>query len=525
MTNPIAVLNVLLLLAAALAQPLSAQALVVGDRKQLFIDHRFIESSDGITLRMNPPYQTGEPLVVVDQPWEKGANIHVYCSVMKEEGPGGVRIRLWYDLYTGAGRPGQGFRALCYAESEDGIHFRKPVLGLVEKDGSRENNLVMPTDLSVMTVGGGSVARDDNPAAPAGEAIPVLVQALHRPGNAQGGERLLVLAGRAQVAPGGDAPHRTAGRRHATQLVLGSHHRALSRLQPGSPSTHGGVQRVGRHDPLGELRDRPPVPDARDLAPLVDFLPRRQQSRASEKAHQVETVFGPGYTVVGPLSLDFYGTGVFRYAEAQDAYFAMIPIYYHYRHLHPTTADVQLAASRDGRNFLRLGERQSFLRLGHSGSFGSKWVWGMPRPIRMGNEIWIYYVGINWDHADRVDPVPGGRRSAVSRAVLRLDGFVSADAGYRGGWLATPLIRFAGSRLELNLDTSAGGEALVEIQDPQGRPIPGFALEDADPMNGNNVAFPVSWKGGSDVSALAGREVRLHIRLRNSKLYAFQFVR
>ena len=44
-------------------------------------------------------------------------------------------------------------------------------------------------------------------------------------------------------------------------------------------------------------------------------------------------------------------------------------------------------------------------------------------------------------------------------------------------------------------------------------------------MNGNNVAFPVSWKGQSDVSALAGREVRLHIKLRNSKLYAFQFVR
>ena len=163
MTNPIAVLNGLLLLAGPVVQPLAAQALVVGDQKQLFVDHRFIESSEGITLRMNPPYQTGEPLVVVDRPWEAGAKIHVYCSVLKEEGPEGVRIRLWYDLYTGAGRPLQGFRALCYAESNDGIQFKKPVLGLVEKDGSRENNLVMPTDLSVMTVGGGSVGRDDNP--------------------------------------------------------------------------------------------------------------------------------------------------------------------------------------------------------------------------------------------------------------------------------------------------------------------------------------------------------------------------
>ena len=187
MNNPIAVLNGLLLLAGPVVQPLAAQALVVGDQKQLFVDHRFIESSEGITLRMNPPYQTGEPLVVVDQPWEAGAKIHVYCSVMKEEGPDEVRIRLWYDLYTDQGRPGQGFRALCYAESNDGIRFRKPVLGLVEKDGSRENNLVMPTDLSVMTVGGGSVARDDNPGTPAEKRYRSWSKLYTIPGTRKGG--------------------------------------------------------------------------------------------------------------------------------------------------------------------------------------------------------------------------------------------------------------------------------------------------------------------------------------------------
>ena len=524
MTNPTAVLNVLLLLAAPLAQPLAAQALVVGDEKQLFIDHRFIESSDGITLRMNPPYQTGEPLVVADQPWEKGANIHVYCSVMKEEGPGGPRIRLWYDLITGQGRPGQGFRGLCYAESKDGIHFRKPVLGLVEKDGSRENNLVMPTDLSVMTVGGGSVARDDNPATPPEKRYRNWSKLYTLPGTRKGGNAFWYSEDGLRWQLEETLP---TGLRAADTQPSWFWDPAIGRYRGYSRETHPRMVGYNESDDMTHWENFEIVvfPDARDLAPLVDFLPRRRQSRASEKAHQVETVFGPGYTVVGPLPLDFYGTGVFRYAEAQDAYFAMLPIYYHYRHMHPTTADVQLAASRDGRNFRRLGDRQSFLRLGHAGSFGSKWVWGMPRPIRMGNEIWIYYVGINWDHASRVDPEPGGRRSAVSRAVLRLDGFVSADAGYRGGWLATPLIRFSGSRLELNLDTSAGGEALVEIQDPQGRPIPGFALEDADPMNGNNVAFPVSWKGSTDVSTLAGREVRLHITFRNSKLYAFQFVR
>ena len=33
----------------------------------------------------------------------------------------------------------------CYAESKDGIHWKKPELGLVEFNGSKANNIVMAT--------------------------------------------------------------------------------------------------------------------------------------------------------------------------------------------------------------------------------------------------------------------------------------------------------------------------------------------------------------------------------------------
>jgi hypothetical protein len=36
--------------------------------------------------------------------------------------------------------------------------------------------------------------------------------------------------------------------------------------------------------------------------------------------------------------------------------------------------------------------------------------------------------------------------------------------------------------------------------------------------------MPVSWKGNTDVAPLAGKPVRLHIRMRAARLYAFQFV-
>jgi hypothetical protein len=122
-----------------------------------------------------------------------------------------------------------------------------------------------------------------------------------------------------------------------------------------------------------------------------------------------------------------------------------------------------------------------------------------------------------------VDPKAKELDSAISRAILRLDGFVSVDAAYSGGWLTTPPLTFEGSRLELNLDTSAGGIAQVELQDVAGKPVSGFSLAEADILNGNSVGMPVSWKGSTDLSSLAGKVVRLHFKLRDSRLYAFQF--
>ena len=161
---------------------------------------------------------------------------------------------------------------------------------------------------------------------------------------------------------------------------------------------------------------------------------------------------------------------------------------------------------------------------GPDGSFDSRYVWAMPNPIRMGDELWIYYVGSNRDHHSHIDPAtPGGKNlSGISRAVLRLDGFVSADAGYKGGQLTTPPIRFSGQRLELNVATSAAGSVEVELLDEQGLPIAGYTRDDAKVSYGNSVRMPVGWKLTDDVSILAGSPVRLRFYLRDCKLYAFQ---
>ena len=113
---------------------------------------------------------------------------------------------------------------------------------------------------------------------------------------------------------------------------------------------------------------------------------------------------------------------------------------------------------------------------------------------------------------------------AISRAVLRLDGFISADAAYTGGELVTNPLVFDGSKLQVNVDTSAGGLAKVEIQDENGSPISGFHAVDADDINGNFIRVLASWNGSEDVSSLAGKAIRLRFVMRDAKLYSFQFV-
>ncbi len=189
----------------------------------------------------------------------------------------------------------------------------------------------------------------------------------------------------------------------------------------------------------------------------------------------------------------------------------------------PSRFDVRLSVSRDGVHFRRCGGRRPFMSPGLEGSFSSRMIWSMPTPVRMGDELWIYYSGLNKDHDGLVDPAAGGYLSEIGRAVMRLDGFVSADAEYGGGEIVTPIIRFSGERLELNVDTGGGGSVLVELQDAYGRPISGFTESDASFLCGNSVRMPVSWGEQQNVSSLSGRPIKIRFVMRDCKLYAFRF--
>lgn len=473
----------------------------VSSRKQVFADPRLLGESDGVTLTMNTPYQFTEPVLVADAPWEQAAGATVWNKgTVRREGD---TIRLWYHLLRlkpgslEAARPEADGEYVAYAESRDGIHFTKPQLGLHGFGGTPENNLV------ILDCRGCSVWLD--PKAPPERRYRTQTKGegglLHFHHSADG-----IRWEKTQALELGDCDTQSIVFWDSTieRYVLYTR----TWVRHGNKSLNYRFHRRLESDDLEHWNNETPVmkADAEDLGkyPLAP---------------------------TGQPPVDYYGACVLRYPEEQGVYLMLAQAFWHWfgrdpiPHPGPNAMDVRMSVSVDGKHFERLGNRRPFLRTGPEGSTFSRMVWAFPRPIRVGDELWFYYFGSNMDHAGQIDPASKGRlRTGIGRAVLRLDGFVSADAGYNGGVLTTPAMRFTGNALELNVDTSAGGVVYVEVLDESGTPVEGLTRGDALPTCGNSVRMPVQWRGEAALSALQCTPVRLRFHMTDCKLYAFQFV-
>jgi hypothetical protein len=188
--------------------------------------------------------------------------------------------------------------------------------------------------------------------------------------------------------------------------------------------------------------------------------------------------------------------------------------------------EIQLATSRDGIHWQR-PSREPYFPTGLADEWDRWYAVMAPGIVRRGNYLYQYYNSSGQLH-DSVTLRPEYDKSpdelgGIGIVRQRLDGFISADADYKGGYLVTPPITFSGNTLRLNIDTGSMGTAFVELQDEQGQPIPGYTMADCEEIGGNFIDQKVYWKANSDVSQLAGKPIRLKINLKRGKLYAFQF--
>jgi hypothetical protein len=110
----------------------------------------------------------------------------------------------------------------------------------------------------------------------------------------------------------------------------------------------------------------------------------------------------------------------------------------------------------------------------------------------------------------------------LRRVTVRRHGFAAAHAGAAGGEFTTRVVKFGGDTLILNYATSAAGSVEVEIQDEHGAAIPGFTLADVEPLYGDELDAPVSWKSKARLAELIGKPVRFRFVLNDADLFAIQ---
>ncbi|OGD22208.1 MAG: hypothetical protein A2W03_06605 [Candidatus Aminicenantes bacterium RBG_16_63_16] len=151
----------------------------IGSRRELFVDDFLIERiMGGAGLRLHHP-EPREIVLVHDAPWEgSGSGYH---SIFRDGDLYRMYYKAWHLDVQPPGQVNMDSHPLycCYAESDDGLHWRKPDLGLFEFRGSRKNNITMaPGKVGAADPDPGhpAVFKDENPDCPPGACYKAILR-------------------------------------------------------------------------------------------------------------------------------------------------------------------------------------------------------------------------------------------------------------------------------------------------------------------------------------------------------------
>jgi hypothetical protein len=119
-------------------RPVIQYPIAVGAERQLFVDDVVVESVRDVVRTMHPVKKySGNPILVPEAPWETQAKSLLPLSVHRNPETGGLRV--WYSAW---GKQVDKPTYMCVADSTDGIRWTRPKLGLIEFNGSKENNII-----------------------------------------------------------------------------------------------------------------------------------------------------------------------------------------------------------------------------------------------------------------------------------------------------------------------------------------------------------------------------------------------
>lgn len=456
----------------------------IGTEAQLFLDDFIIESTQNITRQVNPVQKLPEPVLRPDKPWENNLAL-LFGSVIFDADDS--IFKMWY--YCDGGH-------VAYATSTDGLHWEKPALDVVVRDGVKTNLVMECGSLGYFYEIFGVLkdAHETNPARRYKAGF-VSIQRNYT-GENIGFHRTQRRGLGVAVSPDGihwtlendfvsyaicDISRFFWDETRRQYLLYGR--TKLTETSPDSPWRRWGWGR------------------AVNLLTSTDF--RNWTDHGLMYAADADD----------PPGTEIYSMSVFPYA---GMYLACVQMFY--GNPDQGTLDMQLAVSRDGENFARVSPRDPFISEGSVGTWDRFNIsLGNLPPVTVKDELWFYYSARSYRHGPYKGPDTGPKFGAIGLAKIKRGRFLALEASYDSGKVVTRPFQFSGKKLYLNANCRFG-EIGVSLRDQKEQVIEGFQ---ATVSGKDAVEIPVSFAGGT-LEQLQKQAVKIELTLVNARLFGFR---
>lgn len=473
-------------------------------------DDYLIEKADGIKIQMHKPTKRNVALTLSEK-WE-GTSCGYFSASNKVDD----KIRLYYRASGIKDVKGEFY---CFAESEDGIEYKRPNLSRVDFCGDKNNNIHFTEDRFIDNF---SVYEDKNPACPPEgkfKAVSLIFKGdekvhseelgLYQSGDGITFEFVRVLD--------------VKGVFDSNNILMWDEKEEVYRLY--LRDFHDKDGNDVEYFPDDKIVE-PWIRDVR-LSKSKDLInwtkPEKLIYHGSEEDYQLYTSQIVKYHRAD-IFIGIPTRYIDRIHDAAPSNFKYLPSWEGKRQealeknarLGSAATDAVLMTSRDGLNFLRCDEQ--FLGCGlekeHNWIYGDGYVaYGILETPVEGNEEKTELSFYSTDnYRNPYTPL------TLCRYTIRLDGFFSWRGDFKGGFVLTKPLTFEGNTLKINFSTSALGSIRIEICDSQGNPIEGY---DSGLIFGDSLERPVEFE--KPLKELNGKEVKIRFTFKDADLYSFKF--
>lgn len=447
------------------------------------------------------PAQRRADIIMPQKPWEKRFSV---TTLIQD----GERLRFW-GLCPHS----------CYLESVDGVTWERPSLGLVEFEGSRENNLCPE-------VPGGFLFLD--PSAPPAERYKALgVDSIseeefeaylrERPGDwdprARRTDAGRVYALKGYVSPDGFSwtpLPRPLSVEHADTQNTGYYDERLGKYVLLTRTWWVGDQDFGARGTVS--------PDWAWIAP------GRRSIGRSESGHFGDFPVSQAVVVPPPdfLPSEVLYTSCKTTVPGQPDNHLLFPAVWN---MDSDATRIVLLSSTDGRVWQWVPPG-TVLETGEFGTFDGGAIFASPNLVEFANgDFALPYNGYRFPHK-----YPRGGEGYPPRlgfAVWPKGRLCAIEAPGQGEFTTVGFIP-PGNHLRINAVTRRAGWVVVEVCGLNPgcidlRPLPGRTFADCAPIIGDQFRTPVTWGGADDLGVPVGQPVALRLRLNQASVYALEF--